>query len=147
MPNLDPTEPTERSDFSEGFRRPEGFKDEYAKTRRVSSKSRDILSIDNGSQFDDASSEFGSEYAASHRPSAASHHIAHQEAKHVFWSKVLVGIVMLLSTALLGFFTYRFATTEEEDQFKNQVSEKKGREVEVLVMYLFLTFLLTLHRR
>ena len=129
--HLDPTDPTDRSSFSEEIRRPEQFKDEFSKNymRRISTKSRDVLSLSNGSNFDDGSSEFGSEFTGSQHPrqpsTNTSPQIARQEAKHVFWSKVLVGLVLLGSTSLLGWTSYKFVKNEEVSQFENQVSSSR----------------------
>ena len=134
---MDPiTERTERSSADEADYmippppRPsiEGFKDEYSKkkkSRRVSSRSKDALSV--GSSFyNDSSDELGSSvYGGDDKKKNRDPKIAEQESKHVFWSKVLVGLVLLGSTALMGYATYRFVKNEEVAQFENQVSSSR----------------------
>lgn len=127
---------TDRSSSSEEFvrqhhppTREDHFVDEY-KThhrRRVSHVGRDALATSKSDYFDELD---GSDIDSSYHGSAAAHaqrnnatpDIAEKEARQVFWSKVLVGLVLVASTSLLGYFTYKFVRHEEQNEFKNQVS-------------------------
>ena len=47
--------------------------------------------------------------------------LAAKESKQVLASKALVAIVLIVSTSVLGYFTYSFTQAEEQQQFENQV--------------------------
>jgi hypothetical protein len=53
-----------------------------------------------------------------------------REARQVFWSKVLVMLVLLASAACVGALVYLYVAQEEEDDFELQVrSSGRGRAV------------------
>ena len=47
--------------------------------------------------------------------------LAKQEAILVCYSKILVATVLIVSTVVLGYFTYHFSQEEETREFENQV--------------------------
>ena len=50
--------------------------------------------------------------------------IAAQENKHVFYSRILLIFVVLLSVILLVYLTFRIASDAEKDAFESQVRKK-----------------------
>lgn len=121
---------TDRSSSSEEFirqhhaLREDQFVDEYkSHKRRVSHLGRDALSMSKSEYLDELDgSDIDSSFhgSAAHNRNSATPDIAEKEARQVFWSKVLVGLVLVASTSLLGYFTFQFVRHEEQNEFKNQ---------------------------
>ena len=55
--------------------------------------------------------------------------IAAQENKHVFYSRILLIFVVLLSVISLVYLTFRIASDAEKDAFESQVRKKLTKKI------------------
>ena len=55
--------------------------------------------------------------------------IAAEENKHVFYSRILLIFVVLLSVVLLVYLTFRIASDAEKDAFESQVRKKLTKKI------------------
>jgi hypothetical protein len=94
---------------------------------RASGQSRDVLESVDSSYFESASSEFSPSVHGDERRNSGQHlELAARESRHVWWSKVLVALVLVVSAGLLGYFTYSKMRQGEVDELEDQVSADIG---------------------
>jgi hypothetical protein len=126
MVAYDATERTVDDSFSEIPAKlhppPQGRKSHTS--RRASSHSHDdVLDVLYSSYCESASSEFApSVHGDAERRNAGQLELAEREARHVWWSKLLVAVVLIVSASLLGYFTYTKTQEAEVNEFENQAS-------------------------